>query len=94
MVTQSAQLRSTQAALVVDLVDLVVTEAAVLQDYEVAVHLHQLLDSNLVAPEVPVLKDLMAVLEMVHRVVLHSQHSHRAAEAVAVAVPAVQELVD
>jgi hypothetical protein len=43
---------------------------------------------------VPDLKDFLAVLEMVLQVVLHSQHSHKVAEAEAEAVPAVQELVD
>jgi hypothetical protein len=96
MVSLKDRLRSTQADLVVDLVDLVVTEAAVMQDLGVVPHLHHqhFLDSNLAALEVPVLKDLMAVLEMVHRVVLHSQQHHKVAEAEAEAVPAVQELVD
>jgi hypothetical protein len=86
---QLGRLRSTQAVLVVDLVDLVVPAVAVLQDLEVALHLHHFLDSNLL-PEDVVPKEGMAVKAKVHRVVLRSQHFHKAAVAVAEAEAVVQ----
>jgi hypothetical protein len=90
---QLGRLHLTQAELALVMVALAVAAVAVLQDLEVARYLHHFLDSNLL-PEALVLKEGMAVKAKVHRVVLRSQHSHKAAVAEAEAVPVLQEEPD